>query len=249
MRHAIYSALRKFKRSNMLGLRNLVNLAYYDPKTVVLHYDRFDYVVVDGCKFYASDQIDSLQRVEGNPWFEGVRPTDTVVDIGANIGAITIPLAKVAQYVVAVEPLFFDELVANRNLNELKNVFVLKAGLGNHAKSAHIGFSSKEGDVPLMSFLEIKKTAGGRIDFLKVDCEGYEWDLEPEWVKGIRELRFEFHIRRHEGKRDWKRLDEWKYWLEQNGYKYVLDWGESPSICVPFEACAVMRASVNERNA
>jgi len=57
---------------------------------------------VDGCAFNASNHMDSIQGVKGNPWFNNIRRDDVVLDIGANIGAITIPLAKKAKKVCAV---------------------------------------------------------------------------------------------------------------------------------------------------
>lgn len=242
MQNYFYSLLRKFKYSKMLGLHGFINSAYYDPATVILHTKRFDYVSVDGCKFYSSDQLDSLQRVKDNPWFGGIRPTDIAVDIGANIGAVTVPVAKKADRVYAIEPLFYRELEANIRLNALRNVDILPCGLGN-GDIVPVEFSSKSGTMQLMSFNQIKQRAG-RIDFLKCDCEGYEWGINPEWLKGIRELRFEMHMRRSQNGKDNLRLKEWKIWMLKNGYEVDIDWGESPSICVPFEACAILRASL-----
>jgi len=57
--------------------------------------------------------------------------TDTVVDAGANIGAFTVPLSRVARRVVAFEPqrLVFQMLCANLALNARTNVLAMPAAL------------------------------------------------------------------------------------------------------------------------
>src|SRR4030042_4522220 len=40
---------------------------------------------------------------------EELRPKDIVLDLGANIGSFSLPAAKIAKEVTAVEPLFFTE--------------------------------------------------------------------------------------------------------------------------------------------
>ena len=164
--------LSKIKRSPKLArIRKYTNLLYYDPNFVNLDMRNVDLVEVDGCKFWVTDQINSIQRVKGNPWFEKVRSTDIVVDIGANIGAITIPLAKVARKVYAMEPLFCNELDANVKLNNLTNVTTLKCGIGKictqRGQKVGLMFSGREGRVPLVSFKTLKKNIGEPIDFLK----------------------------------------------------------------------------------
>jgi len=251
----IYSLLRSIKKSPKLGrIRKYLNLLYYDPNTVIINYRNFDTIPVDGCQFYVNDQIDSIQRVKGNPWFEGVRPTDTVLDIGANIGAITIPLAKVAKYVYAVEPLFDQELRHNIYLNGLTNVEVLPVaiGLGDSAmgNTAIIEFSSKKARVPMLPFSFLmetitKENEGKGIDFVKIDGEGCEWGIEPEQLSGIREIRIEFHLRRGHKREDNTKLNHWLDWLWNENYEVHTSWGKPP-LCVPFTACLVLRATKRE---
>ncbi len=110
----ILLALSNLKRSpRMAAIREYTNLLYYDPNFVNIDTRRFDVVEVDGCRFRVNDQMNSIQKIKGNPWFGKVRSTDIVVDVGANIGAITIPLAKVAKKVYAIEPLLYKELEDN----------------------------------------------------------------------------------------------------------------------------------------
>lgn len=244
----LYELGRKLKRSNLCGLRKWVNLTYYNPATVILTTKSFDFVEVDGCKFRMNDQVDSVQRVKDNPWFDNVRPKDTVLDIGANIGAITIPLAKVAKKVFAVEPLFHDLLSENIELNELKNVKILPFALGGQYRKIEVSFGPRKGYSDCKTFQELKKICGGRIDFLKCDCEGEEWRILPQELEGIRELRIEFHVRRGRVRQDRRLFAQWCQWFEDNGYEKDISFGIEPGPCVPFSQCILLRASKKEVN-
>lgn len=65
----------------------------------------------------------------------GTEEGHTVIDVGANIGAFTIPLARRARKVIAIEPqrLVFQMLCANLALNGIFNVQGLQAAAGNVA--------------------------------------------------------------------------------------------------------------------
>ena len=211
--------LSKLKRSpKMAGIRKFTNLLYYDPNFVTINISKFDTIEIDGCKFQVTDQINMNQRIKGNPWFEGVRSTDIVVDIGANIGAITIPLAKVAKKVYAVEPLYYKELEENIKLNGLKNIEVLKCGIGE-GQEVEIEFCDRKERVSLISFRVLKETIGEQINFLKMDGEGCEWEIEPSELKGIRELRMEFHIPRDKVREYRKKYKEYLNWMEAENYE------------------------------
>lgn len=210
--------LSKLKRSpKMAGIRKFTNLLYYDPDYVAIKISNFDTIEVDGCKWYVSDQINMNQRIKGNPWFEGVRDTDIVVDIGANIGAMTIPYAKIAKKVYAVEPLFSEELEANVSLNKLDNVEVIPFGIGTEGWK-QVEFDSKCAESPFITFRALKRQIGEQIDFLKMDGEGCEWGVEPPELKGIRELRMEFHIPRGKVEEYRKRYEEYIDWMKKEGY-------------------------------
>jgi len=240
----LYESLLKFKHApKPFGLQNIINTLFYDKNRVQLDVRKFDYVEVDGCKFHVTDQIDSVQRVKGNGWFEGARPNDTVVDIGANIGAITIPLAKVAKKVISYEPLFTGALADNVKLNKLTNVTILPLALSNK-ESEYITFSSKSARVKCITFAGILSVANYKIDFLKVDCEGGEWYIEPEQVKGIRELRMEFHLRRSNFQEDKiMLLSAWWDWLIENDYMFEITAGDDPPPFHRIKECYLLRAS------
>jgi len=76
---------------------------------------------------FSAEEIDVLAGL--------LRPGDLVIDVGANIGALTVPLAQAVGptgHVVAIEPqrLMFQLLCANVALNSLANVTCLNAASG-----------------------------------------------------------------------------------------------------------------------
>ena len=222
-------------------MRKCTNQLYYDPFCVILDTRNLDYVVVDGFKFRMSTQLNMVQRVKGNPWFEGVRPDDIVLDIGANIGAIAIPLAFKAEKVYAVEPLWWDELERNTDLNGVDNIEVLRCGIGKDFSSEQIEFSSKKELITLVPLASLLNKIG-KVDFLKIDCEGYEWFIKPWEVFGIRELRIEFHVRRGHRKGDTQGLGMWLHMLKGAGYSVTIV-GDYPLLDPRFSRTVLVKAS------
>lgn len=212
--------VRYLKYHMPLPLRKIVNSLYYNPDVCMVQRKQIDYVVMNGCKFLPSEELVSLVRPRG-PWFEGVRPTDTVLDIGAGIGSVAVLLAKRAKRVYAVEPLFSEELVANVEANGLENVTCWQMALGDEI-AVTLRYASKEDTLYPMSLSNIikvvKESNRADIDFLKVDIEGAEWDIKMHEVEGIRELRIEWHIRRGKVKADNRKLEDWVEFLECQGY-------------------------------
>lgn len=121
----------------------------------------------------------------------------TVVEVGANIGSLTIPLARMAGpsgRVVAFEPqgAVFNVLCGNLALNGLSNVTPIRAAAGNspgHISVPVLGYGEHENyggvsvggpsrhpteTVPVerMDNLELS-----RLDLLKIDVEGAETDV------------------------------------------------------------------------
>lgn len=121
-------------------------------------------------------------------------PGGFVVEIGANIGAHTVSLAKKAGWVTAYEPqpVIFQNLCANLALNGLTNVHAVNAGCGEHAEEIampRIDYS-REGNFGAVSLDSLPVDEGAwvrvpvvRLDdgltapalhLLKIDAEGME---------------------------------------------------------------------------
>jgi FkbM family methyltransferase len=139
-----------------------------------------------------------------------VRPGDTVLDVGANVGAHTLPLARLVGSggrVVAFEPqrLLFYCLCANVVLNDLTNV---------DCRHAAVGQTSGTLDVPELDYT-VEENFGGvglgggrpagpsypvplvriddvpldRCDLMKIDVEGMEREVLAGAVATIRRHR------------------------------------------------------------
>lgn len=153
-----------------------------------------------------------------------IKESDTVIDVGAHIGGFSILAAKAAKKgkVYAFEP--FDEnyqqLLSNIKINQLRNVVALNEAISNKTGTAMLYYNnlcnispSLYEKAPLKSLLlkkEIKSTRLvdffkrlniKRCDFLKMDCEGSEYDillnLRQNTLKKIKKIVCEYHEPTH----------------------------------------------------
>lgn len=127
------------------------------------------------------------------------REHSVIIDVGANIGAITLYAAKLVPKgrVLAFEPLpeIMKDLVANVRLNNVNHVSLHQVALGSRATRAQIRPDLTErGSSSLLSYgssghefgalvdIEIRTldefTNGlERVDLIKIDVEGYEAEV------------------------------------------------------------------------
>lgn len=122
--------------------------------------------------------------------FNDICPEDIVVDIGANVGAFCIRAARRSVHVTAVEPVTAALLRANIEANNVP-VRVLEGALGN-GKPAVISWDEQRVSTPTHTLKTILEQSGG-CDFLKCDCEGAEWLINPPELTGIRRIEMELH--------------------------------------------------------
>jgi hypothetical protein len=111
-----------------------------------------------------------------------IHSRDTViVDIGAGLGEFVITTAKrfpkAKIFAVEIDPDYLSLLKKNIQRNSISSITVI--------------------ETPVTSFPALLRTVGGRIDFLKIDCEGCEHPLfeqaSPVTVKRIRKISMEYH--------------------------------------------------------
>ena len=141
-------------------------------------------------------------------------PTDTIVDVGANIGSFSIYAAQQSPQgkIIALEPdaenyQLFKE---NLELNQSKNVVPLnmalyskegEMSLSMEGANASLVFGDKQIDSQLVQTISLKKIMSDhditQIDFLKMDCEGTEFDvfysLDPDRLGRIHKISMEYH--------------------------------------------------------
>ena len=165
------------------------------------------YLVTDHYIGQSLDRYGEFSQGEAELFCRLVQPGWTVLEVGANIGAHTVPLAKVAGpggAVHAVEPqrVIFQILSANVALNALSNVHTYHAAMGrlastiavprlNYAAANNFGGLSLEhaleGErVPLIPADSLDLP---RCELIKIDVEGMEGEVIAGAVRTIRRFR------------------------------------------------------------
>jgi FkbM family methyltransferase len=151
---------------------------------------------------YSEGEVALFQQICG--------PSDVVVEVGANIGAHTVPLARMVEsggFVCAFEPqrIVFQNLCANVALNSLLNVRCYEMALAAERGHAHVESirydadgnfggialsatptesSSPRHTAPLDEIVDLT-----RLRLLKVDVEGMEADVLRGAARTIQRTR------------------------------------------------------------
>jgi len=114
-----------------------------------------------------------------------LKPGDTVIDVGANIGDLTVPLSRVVGesgrvYAIESNPTVFNVLCANLALNSLVNVKPINAFVatsenvdpsGVWGETAYIGKTWKP------HFMAIDSLDFETCDLIKIDVDGKELEV------------------------------------------------------------------------
>lgn len=140
------------------------------------------------------DYYGEFSELESGLFFQILKPGMIVLDIGANIGAHTVGIAKAVGptgQVIAFEPqrIVYQTLCGNIALNAVENVATIMAALGktpgtitvpslNHNATNNFGGVSLDKDnageiVPLVTIDSFNLP---KCDFIKLDVEGMEQD-------------------------------------------------------------------------
>ena len=147
-----------------------------------------------------------------NILFKEIAEIKTIIDIGANQGLFTLaarskfPNAAINCY----EPNRELQPVLDFNAQQLQSTIFYEAVTKEpckvllefgetylHTQSKH----SQDGNITGTALKEVIKRAGGRIDILKLDCEGAEWELFEDTASWacIRAVTMEYHLWAKEG--------------------------------------------------
>ena len=152
---------------------------------------------------------------EGNTYerFFEVEEGDIVVDLGASLGPFTYKiLPKNPKQCYVVEPLSHQINILKKNVGQ-ENVKIIQGAITDK-KKIDISWDNMIESVPTFSFSEfLNEYKINKIDFLKCDCEGGEYDVfQPsniEFLKTIPKIVTEFHLNNdsnyHECKFRWFR--------------------------------------------
>lgn len=139
---------------------------------------------------FSGDECDFLLSI--------LKPDDVVIEVGANIGALTVPIAQKVKRVIAYEPqrLVFQTLCANLALNSIQNVYPIRDAVG--AKEEWVAMPELDPNEPYnFGGVEMRTGAGivrvsqlrGECSFLKLDCEGMEGEVLDGAEEMIRQYR------------------------------------------------------------
>ncbi|PIU33644.1 hypothetical protein COT03_02835 [Candidatus Shapirobacteria bacterium CG07_land_8_20_14_0_80_39_18] len=150
------------------------------------------------------------------PGFD-IEKSDMVIDIGAHIGAFTIYSAKRAGggFVYSYEPSPINFAILQRNvaINSLTNVHLCQMAIASDTTSRQLTFDetndagasffSTGGVTELVHCIRLEDifeaNAIARCGFLKMDCEGAEYEIlfstPPDIFKRIRRIALEYHVR------------------------------------------------------
>lgn len=185
----------KYREVRTAGCRFLVRRGTWADESIIRH------VVTD--------------REYHPPGYE-IGPDDTVVDVGANIGAFSVTAARVAVNgrVIAFEPEPANAALLRRNLkrNGCRNVTVSRAAVAGSAGTLRLSVNPQNSGghsvrrqydgptlpVPAVTLRQVFDDHRiDRCDFLKVDCEGAEYEvlysLPRAYFQRIRRVVLEYH--------------------------------------------------------
>ena len=107
------------------------------------------------------------------------------------MGAFCIRASGYSPHVAAIEPVTAGLLRENIRLNNVP-VQVIEGALGD-GRSKKIMWDDCAVHVPTYPLRTLIRMAGG-CDFLKCDCEGAEWHIEPDDLAEVRRIEMELHI-------------------------------------------------------
>ena len=142
-------------------------------------------------------------------------PPMTILDIGAGIGLFSIWARKLFPDAIihAYEPNARVLSYTRQNTADL-DVRLVPSAVGRTAGRASIRDSrdsrraytarSSDGNVEIVPLPEIVRRLGGRVDLMKLDIEGAEWELfeEPSAFDAVGVIRMEYHLGRDRTLRD-----------------------------------------------
>ena len=139
--------------------------------------------------------------------FFDVEEGDVVFDIGASVGLFPLTvLKKNPKEIHCFEPnkVLFDAMT--KNLKSFDNLYLNNIGISEKKgdevflESTYAYDNDSEKFVSTTTFMDYVKSKGiEKIDFLKTDCEGGEWDIFTKenypWIRNnVRKIAGEFHI-------------------------------------------------------
>jgi autotransporter strand-loop-strand O-heptosyltransferase len=149
-------------------------------------------------EWYVNQATKEIFEDDSYERFFEVEEGDIVVDLGASLGPFTYKiLPKNPKQCYVVEPLSYHINILHKNVGE-DNVKIIQGAITDK-KNIEITWDGITESVPTFSFKEfLNENKINKIDFLKCDCEGGEYDVfQPsniDFLKTIPKIVTEFHL-------------------------------------------------------
>ena len=159
---------------------------------------------------------------------EHVNKDDVVLDVGTYIALHTIELSKLAKKVVSFEPQPLVSACVKKTLNamEIKNVDHYHMALGNETGWTHI-HTNGDGDASIRGVRDNKfkqcfkckinkldNVVKEKIKLIKIDVEGYEWEVLAGAVGIIEEYKPIIILETFKTKKNMKELKDFCEFME-----------------------------------
>jgi hypothetical protein len=212
------------------NVQQFINNRFHDDncvivdKTKIFNKKIFKYFVSsDGTKYIPHPE----NRAVGECCYydtTDINADGVVLDIGANVGCFSIPASRISNHVFAVEPIRVMELIENVALNK-SSVTVIEGALGDGDEYT-LKWENSSKTIRTFTLKHLITLCGGRVDFLKCDCEGYEWLINPDDFEGIRRIEMELHYPPHAQQEPNEKIIDYL----RNHYEVVIEDGDKKGL-------------------
>ena len=209
------SALAKRRRALRLGLLLVRSEGFCAPDRIRVRNRRADLSLPREHSVDVAFMEILLADVYG---LERVQRLDTILDVGAHVGLFTLaasivhPAARIHSYEPNID--LAQHLVRNTAGTGAVVYYEAVGASDGRCDLETVGESvntrvqrSATGKVLVTAFRTAVQRLGGRVDFVKIDCEGSEWELlddDDAWAS-VGHVSLEFH---GDGARAVRRLEE-----------------------------------------
>lgn len=160
--------------------------------------------------------------------------SNIIVDVGANIGIFSIMAGRAFPnatiYAIEPEDKNFQQLLKNIKLNNLKNIKPIKAIVSNSVgkktlylskfNSAHSTNFINDSETQIVDSLTLKSF--DKIDILKVDTEGSEYEIFSDYIPDCKYIVLEIHKKEGCNERDLINKFRSKYNINRESTLYKL---------------------------
>jgi len=198
--------ITRYKNARRLGLSYFRTSSFHLPEkidfngnSINLDYPDEKGIFIDFLSIFLDDDY-GLTKFRKNK-------ISKIIDIGANVGFFSLasrfffPNSEIHAY----EPNLNLERYLAHNFSQL-NIKLRTQAVGNKSCSVELDLMGESnqtrvketscGSTKMVSLNSLLKEAGGKIDLLKMDCEGSEWDIleDPESLRQVENITLEYHL-------------------------------------------------------